>query len=469
MFRARQILWLAAIPVGVVAMACSSNVAGTISLITGYQEQDPFTQAPAPTSIQITALADDGGVTVLAQSALPVTANLALPTQSTNTTAALTATGFDDAGAMVLWGQTLPIEFSSIEGLTLPMFVQRTGELTRLPSPFAAPPVAPIVTILDGRFLLSIEATTPTEDASAAAASTQIFDLLTWAPYTSAPALPVAPVALVTVGTQALLINGSNTIWYDFSDTSTSTPTLPSGFEGLTGGVTVTDPLTGDGYVVVGAGPSATASPVILYVNAAEQIAGSQSLSLASLGFPRSGAATTWVGRQLFVAGGSNMGTGVELLEPGTTMTIQPGYAPDATVGAGATALDQTHVLLAGGINPRTGKDAGARVIDVSCPASGCLAVPWNAPPIAPPLVSAQAFTIDSSHAFVVGNDASNNTHAWVLTPTSSTEIIFKVLRKGATALALPMPITIPITTPIYPVAVVGGDVTVESFPPFAP
>jgi hypothetical protein len=95
----------------------------------------------------------------------------------------------------------------------------------------------------------------------------------------------------------------------------------------------------------------------------------------------------------------------------------------------------------------------------------------WNAP-IAPPLVSAQAFTIDSIHAFVVGNDASNNTHAWILTPTSSTEIKLRVSRKGATALALPMPITIPITattTPIYPVAVVGGDVTVESFPPFAP
>src|SRR5450755_4342613 len=121
MHRARRILWLAAVPAGVVAMACSSNVAGTISLITGYQEQDPFTQAPAPTSIQITALAGDGGVTVLAQSALPVTANLALPTQSTSTTAALTATGFDDAGATVLWGQTLPIEFSSLEGLTLPL------------------------------------------------------------------------------------------------------------------------------------------------------------------------------------------------------------------------------------------------------------------------------------------------------------------------------------------------------------
>jgi hypothetical protein len=82
----------------------------------------------------------------------------------------------------------------------------------------------------------------------------------------------------------------------------------------------------------------------------------------------------------------------------------------------------------------------------------------WNAP-LSTPLVTAQAFTLDSQTALVVGNDASNDTHAYRVTPTGATEIAFKVPRMGATALALPM-------GPVPPVLVVGGDVTMESFVP---
>ncbi len=466
----RRSLWL--VPLGI-ALACSSNVSGTIQLVVGSGEADPFTQAPAPTTLTVSTI-DDAGISVLTQTALTPGGALTipLPSQNTTTTATLLATGLDDAGDTVLWGETLPVEFSSLEGLSLPLFVQRTGELTRVPNPLLTAPVAPLVAILSGRFVLSINSIPGGDagsDAAAEETSTQLYDLLAWAPLGSPPTLPVAPLALATVGTQALLVNGTNTVWYDFGDSSTSAPTLTTGqtFDSITGGVTVVDPGTGDSYVIVGAGTGASASTAVLYVQAA-----TQGVSFtAQLAVARKGAAVAWWpgGNGVVVVGGSSMSPAAEVVTSGGSMGIAT-YPLDATVGGGATMLDATHLLLAGGVTAASGdagggKDPGARVLDLrACTQSTtCIPVPWNAP--IPPLVSAQAFTIDSSTALVVGNDAMNNTHAYRMTQTGATEIAFKVPRKGATALSLPM-IPIPTTLPTYPpVIVVGGDTTMESIP----
>jgi hypothetical protein len=462
-----------------VALGCSSNVSGTISLITGYGETDPFTEAPAPTSLQLSSIAEDGGITLLGETDLPADAGLSLPTQSTNTTAAILANGFDDAGDAVLWGETLQVEFSSLEGLTLPLFVQRTEQFSRLPSPFTATVTSPLAALLDGRFVLAIENPPEGSDASVdgGAAGTQLYDLLTWAPLGTPPALPVAPVAIATVGTQVLLVSGQNTTWYDFSDSEVSAPAVVAGatFAGISGGVTVTDPVLGDQYIVVGAGaPAAQPSASMVYVNADVQLnnessgSATQSVYFPALITARSGAAVTWAsGTGVVIAGGIADGTapaqsGVEAID--ATQATGPGkaepvgdYPFDDTTGAGATALDPTHVLLVGGVTP-AGHDAGARVIDLQC-TTGCVPMAWNAP-LSTPLVTAQAFTLDSQTALVVGNDASNDTHAYrVNQQTGATEIAFKVPRMGATALALPM-------GPVPPVLVVGGDVTMESFVP---
>jgi hypothetical protein len=449
-FRPRWLLWL--LPAAI-ALACSSQVSGTIALITGTGATT-FTQTPLPTTLTITATDADGGVTVLSTSALPGTGDVTLPDQSTSVTAAITASATDDAGNTVIWGESLPVEFDNLEGVTLDIFVQRTGQLAVLPNPLSASVASPLLCILDGRFVLATGGSVVAEQEA-----TQVYDLLTWTPLESPPALPVAPLSLACTGTQALLLNGTNSTFYDFSDSSYTQATAPTGgnFAEVTGGGSVPTP-DGSTFIVAATNPTLGMTVSVLYMDSQENMV------FAQLQNERSGAAATFVpttdslaGLGLVVIGGSGSAPALEVLaESAAQATSLTQFPPDSTVGAGATALDSKHILVAGGVDAMTKKDPGVRVYNLSCVPDGgtanCAPTPWNAPMVTMP--SAQAFAINATSAFVVGNDASNNTHAYKVTATSATEITFNVPRKGATAVQLPT----------GPVAVVGGDVTMESF-----
>ena len=391
---------------------------------------------------------------MLATSPLPVTGNITLPDQSTGITASITASATDDAGKTIIWGESLPVEFDDLEGVTLDIFVQRTGQFAILPAPLPAAPPGPLLCILDGRFVLATGGPIPADQEN-----TQIYDLLDWAPLENPPPLPVAPLSIACTGTQALLLNGENSDFYDFSDSAYTEATAPTGgsFAEVTGGGSVATP-DGSTFVIAGTNPTMLASSAVMYMDSQEN------LSFATLKTERQGRRPAFVpalgslaGRGLVVVGGAATGSALEICRKAGRFhgdhAVRRRY--DGRCRRDRARREQRAPRGRPRLCHRQ-RIPGARVFDLDCvpPKAGgfCTPVAWNAPMVTMP--SAQAFTIDAKTAFVVGNDASNNTHAYVITSTTATEIKFNVARKGATALRLPT----------GPIVVVGGDVTMESF-----
>jgi hypothetical protein len=81
-----------------------------------------------------------------------------------------------------------------------------------------------------------------------------------------------------------------------------------------------------------------------------------------------------------------------------------------------------------------------------------CASTTWQVT-LPTPLVSTQVFGLDATRVFVVGEDASQATHAYTLTSTTVVEVPFRVPRSQARALRLPYG-----TPGGGPIAVVGGD-----------
>ena len=424
---------------GLLLGGCSSTPSGTIALTTGG-EMDTFSRPPAPTSLHVDAVDSTGTVTPISQTSLPAT-TITLPDQSTSTTAALRVTGVDATGKTLVWGESLPFEFAALDGLTLSIFVQRNGEFARAPSPLPIAPSAPLTALVEGRYIV----TAGGNDASQAA-NAQIYDTLGWATLVAPPTLPRAPLSMATVDTRLLLVDASAATFYDLSDSLFADVAAPTGgtYAEVAGGASIATPLGGM-YIVGATRTKGEPTPRLLYVDP------SGNLSFAALTIPRKGAAATWMDKRgLVITGGTSAGgtsPGVEVLTEGLAQATAYSFPPDATTGGSASALDDARVLLAGGVDAK-GNDAGARVIDFTCT---CVTA-WKAPVI--PLVSAQGFTLDASTALVVGSEASGTSHAFRMSATMATEIPFKVSRKNASALRLPM----------GQVAVLGGDPTLESF-----
>lgn len=104
------------------------------------------------------------------------------------------------------------------------------------------------------------------------------------------------------------------------------------------------------------------------------------------------------------------------------------------------TALDATHVLVAGGALA-DGTDAGVRALDLTCTQS-CGSAPgtqaWGPLPVA--LGGASVFDIDPARAFLVGSEpASGLTHTFLLTTAGATAVPTKVQHTWATAAMSPV------------------------------
>lgn len=425
--------------------ACGSTPTGTLTLTTGG-ETDTLTRAPAPTNLLVDAIDADGGVTNLASTKLPAT-SIDLGERDQSTVATIRVQGKDDSGNVLVTGTTLPIELGALSGTSVSVFVQRTGEFARMPTTVSDTREAPAVQLIIGRYIVW-------SGGVGNQSSSQIYDTATVSAFTTPPSLPRVPASLAAAGTDMLVLDANGGSWIELSDSTTADAVAPSGgtFAEVAGGETVEDGA-GVSYVVGGTRSAGAPSARVLRIDT------DGTLTFLALTEPRLGAAAAWVdGRGLVVVGGSSAGAGVEIVPPGATAASTAlAYGADATTGSSAAPLDPSHLLVAGGVDG-SGTAAPVRVFDLGC--SGvCAPTPWTGGPTTA-LTTSQLFALgfagDANDALLFGDDASGVSHVFRLGPTSSTELLYKLPRRGARAVKLDVPA----------IAVVGGANMVESFTP---
>ena len=397
------------------AGACAGDPEGTLSITTG-EELDAFSRAPAPTSLVVEAVDVAGGRRELARTPLPDD-HLALGELPRSDVGAIAVTGLDAAGLPVLRGQTLFLQWGALEDLTLEVFVQRTGELARVPRGPAAID-ATWSTVVVGRYLLATAGTT-----------ISLYDLLNLRMLEGSPALPRTAASLAVVDTTALLVDAAGATAFDLQTGQKGDVDPPAGatFAEIAGGATVLAP-DGVQYIVGptrrGGGP--TTRIFRLDVDG--------KLTAVALANAREGACAAWAsGRGLVVYGGSETAPGAEVLAPGALAAAPLPLPPDPIRGCGATALDASHVLVAG---------AEARVVDLAC-AAECRPLPW---PGALGLVRAEAMTLGADAALVVGDDAAGQTKVFRVASAGPREVPTKNPRRGARLVGLPQPGTFAVT-----------------------
>ena len=248
-----------------------------------------------------------------------------------------------------------------------------------------------------------------------AAPTLALYDLLLLKALTGVPALPRPARSLVTFGTAAIVIDEAGATTVDLSTSAATDLPAPTGitFAQIAGGSTVTLP-DGSAYVVGGTRATGGASDRVLVLGK------DGTVGFATLATPREGACATWVeGRGLVVVGGSATGPGVEVLAPGSVQSAPLAYAPDGVKGCGASTLDASHVLVAGGAGSPADISgaAPARVVDLAC-ATGCVPAVW---PGMMPLVRAESFTLAQDAVLVAGDDATGASRVFRATPAGTT------------------------------------------------
>ena len=393
-------------------LSCSSDPEGTLQLTTGG-ETDVLTRAPAPTLLAVDSIAQDGTATEIARATLPAS-TVDLGRRDQSGIAAISVRGLDASGASLVRGETLYIEYGALNGSSLDVFIQRSGELARMPSgPLAI--AATKATVTTGRYVLLTSGTTAT-----------LYDLLNLTTLASTPKLPRVAKSVATVGTVVLLVDETGATTLDLSDSSTRDIPAPSNGT----------------YAEIAGGDRYGASDTTQYIVGATRTSGdptarilvldtSDAATFAGLTAPRSGACAVYVdGRGLLVYGGNATAAGAELLAPGSTLATPLPFPPDAVHGCGAALLDSTHVLIVGGTGATgdTGAGLPARVLDLACTTS-CAPVAW---PDAVKLTTAQAQPLAADAAFVVGDDASGNTHAYRISAAAGMrEVALKTPRQG--------------------------------------
>ena len=415
--------------------SCSTTPTATFTLNVGG-EADALLRSPAPTTLIVQALDTKGNAQELARAALP-TDELSLGDKSRTDVGALRVLAVDAAGKTLLRGETLYVQFGALENSPLDVFLQRTGELARMPGGTAMLD-GPRLGVAVARYVVAASGTT-----------IQVYDLLRLTALTGLPALPRPARSLVTFGAAAIVIDEAGATTVDLSDSSTSELLAPTGitFAEIAGGATVT---AADGSAYVVGATRATGGPS----NRVLVFGKDGTLTAATLAKPREGACATWVdGRGLVVVGGNGTDPGVEVLAPGALQSAVLAYAPDGVKGCGASTLDASHVLVAGGTGSPVdvAGAAPARVVDLAC-ASGCVPAVW---PGVMPLVRAESFTLTQDAALIAGDDATGASRVFRATLSAITELPVKAPRRNARLIALPIKGT---------AAIVGGAGPIEQY-----
>jgi hypothetical protein len=470
----------------VAIVACTATLQGTLALITG--PDNGFTQSPQPTSLRVQLIAANGVATTLAQTALPAPNGVSLPAQPSTGIDTLQVTGFDEKGDAVVSGATIPLALDQLSGITLNLFMQRTGQFSRLPSADGgtatldmAPSEKPLLTTLYSRYLLI-------SDGTGKSNATQLYDTLTWQVLPAPPPLPLNPLSMaylssytgLDAGTDAstsfaailTLGEGGTSMWLDLTDSVSvdAEVTFEAGlaatgfsFADVAGGQSVVDSDDGSVFIVGGTRSKGLPSATVLHVSA------SGVLQWLKLDVARLGAAATYVtGTGLYVFGGNPRldggatGAGGELLPANASAVQELTNVPaDTATGAAAVMLDSSNILLAGGVTAG-GAPAPVRLFSVA--SSGAVTAADTGGLTLPATLSiAQAFTLAPStapggwSAMVVGTEASGVTSAYRVSKEGVAFVPFRVPRTHAQAIVLPN----------GSVGLVGGDATtLESFIP---
>src|SRR5262249_45246186 len=147
-----------------------------------------------------------------------------LPDIDSNTIVSFRVTATDASGAMRLWGETLAVQPGAIQDESLPIFVQRTGELARMPETAPDGRAAPLVVTAVGRYVV----VTGGADADTKTKS-QIYDLIPYHFVPSPPTLPRAADSMTVYKTKLLLIDTTGATWFDLNDSSTADAPAPTG------------------------------------------------------------------------------------------------------------------------------------------------------------------------------------------------------------------------------------------------
>ncbi len=418
------------------------------------QESDTFTQAPAPVTLEVSSI-DSSGTSTLLKTGSASASTLDLGSVDPGTDGIIQISGFDIANNRVLGGQSVVVAFAGLDGVTLPLFVQRTGEMARLPDPPTDARPSPVTGVIAGRYVVVTGGADPS-----LAATTMIYDLANLAPVSPAVTLPLTPTSMAFVAQSSSgdpigwFINDSGVEQFDFNTGVSYAVTLPTGFTftDISGGATVSAP-DGSQYIVGATRPTGAPTKAVL---ALDPTGNPSWLTLAAA---RLGAAAAWVPSVgLVVMGGSATANGAEVIAVTSASTgATYAFPPDPSTGAGAASLEGSNVLIAGGFLP-DGSSAGARTIDLSCTAQ-CAPTPWQ--PFGTTLAQAQAFAVNATSGVVVGSEPSTSiapglTHVYRVTSDATTEVPTKVAHSRAAALASPIGV-------VGSVLLVGGAPAIES------
>ncbi len=402
----RSLAWRSILVAGLTSPcgACSGTPTATIDIVTG-EESDAFSRAPAPTTLVVEIADLRAAAREVARVSLPADA-ISLGDVKRTDIGAVRVRALGPSGEVLLRGETLYVQFGALDPGTLSVFVQRTGELARLPRGPSVPE-APTVALALDRYVVT------TKDGT-----TTLYDLLTLQTLDRAPVFPRAVRSLATHAATLVAIDEAGASAFDLETGATSELSPPAGgsFAEIAGGSTVTTP-DGSEYVVGATRSAGGPSARVLRISREGDV------TFASLASPREGACATWVpGRGLVVWGGTDAGSGGEVLPPGAAASSPLAFPADPVRGCGVAALDGGHVVVGGG------GAAPARVVDLACGAD-CQPLPW---PDALPLGPAQAQALSADAALFVGDDESGTTRAFRASASGVREVALKNPRRGA-------------------------------------
>lgn len=390
---------------------------GELVLDVGH-ETDAWTRAPAPSSLSL----DKRSLSDEIRHVSTVKAPARYVKLDQGGVGRYTVTGSDASNVPVLRGRSLFVDAAGFSGARLPLFVARVGELARPPGELPEGELndAPAV-LLDGRSLVI---------AGDAALPLAGYDFGLWTPLQFTAGIgcaeascPVRSLAIIPGGI-GLALGDTFASWFDLAYGSFGTAPLPDGltsYASVVGACSVEDE-DGNRWLAGGTRPGAPSADIVT-------IASDGTLGHALAASPRAGAATTWLtGRGLFIAGGSETGAGLEVLEAGAkTGTVVP-YPADPTTGAALVALDDSTLLRIGGY-------AGAVAAPTVKLALGCgTCAPEPTAPAAE-LDRASAYLLEGGDIVVVGRDATGETRVRRLHDATFSDVPLREPRRGATSL----------------------------------
>jgi len=382
----------------------------------------------------VEAIGLDNVATEIARTSLP-TDTLSLGDRGRTDIAALRVTAKDAAGTTLLRGESLFFQYGALENASFEVFVQRTGELARLPRAPAALD-NPVTVLSLQRYILL-----------ASGSSTFLYDLLLLKTLGISPTFKRPAKSLVTYESVAYVIDEQGATTIDLTNDVSVENDVPSGgtFADVAGGATI-QAEDGSSYVVGGTRAAGDATTRVLKVDKDGKA------TFSNLVTPRVGACATWVqGRGLLVYGGSPNGPAAELLAADAPSAQALPFPTDPITGCGASTLTPQHVVIAGGTAAGVIAKRAPLVFDLAC-AKDCVGIPW---PNEIALGRASVATLNPEAALVVGDEANGESRAFRVSSKDQRPIPLKVARKGAKVIALP-------TRGQF--AIVGGAAAIEQY-----